>query len=114
MHAILLLLFYLITIMYWSPKSPKSAANKRQTPVLTMEYEYNWHIFEPHSLDFLVYDRLDNINTIITQPTSVTNRECPNVSRKLSLPLHARSTTLRHYSVSNAITYNSSKQGNSV
>ena len=78
-----------------------------------MEYEYNWHILEPHSLDFLVYDRLNNFTTIITQPTSITNRECPNVSRKLSLHLHARSTILRHYSVSIAITYNSSKQENS-
>jgi len=22
--------------------------------------EYNWHILEPHSLDFLVYDRLSS------------------------------------------------------
>ena len=75
-----------------------------------MENEYNWHIFEPRSLDFLVYDRLDNLNTIITQPTSMTNSECPNVSRKQSLHLYARSTILRHYSVSIALTYSSSKQ----
>jgi len=79
-----------------------------------MENEYNWHILEPHSLDFLVYDRLDNFNTITTQPTSMTNSECPNVSRKLSLHLHARSMILRHYTVFTAIMYSSSKQENSV
>jgi len=55
-----------------------------------MEYEYNWHIFEPHSLDFLVYDRLDNFNRISPGqvPTSIANQTKQNVLQQPSSMLH--------------------------
>jgi len=55
-----------------------------------MEYKYNWHILEPHSLDFLVYDRLDNFNRISLGqvPNSIANQTRQNVFQQPNSMLH--------------------------